>query len=124
MTENKIETSVSILVKGRIPEWPNGADCKSAGLYLRWFESIFAHTLCGSSSVDRASAFQAEGREFEPRLPLDEDDERYALSRILKGCGGVGRIARLSANKMKLKTKDESTFINFKNLYHYGKRKI
>ena len=27
-------------------------------------------TLCGSSSVDRASAFQAEGREFEPRLPL------------------------------------------------------
>ena len=26
--------------------------------------------LCGSSSVDRASAFQAEGREFEPRLPL------------------------------------------------------
>ena len=27
-------------------------------------------TICGSSSVDRASAFQAEGREFEPRLPL------------------------------------------------------
>ena len=26
--------------------------------------------VCGSSSVDRASAFQAEGREFEPRLPL------------------------------------------------------
>ena len=25
---------------------------------------------CGSSSVDRASAFQAKGREFEPRLPL------------------------------------------------------
>lgn len=25
---------------------------------------------CGSSSVDRASAFQAEGREFESRLPL------------------------------------------------------
>ena len=37
---------------------------------------------CGSSSVDRASAFQAEGREFEPRLPLNEDDERYALSRV------------------------------------------
>ena len=28
---------------------------------------------CGSSSVDRASAFQAEGREFESRLPLDEN---------------------------------------------------
>ena len=26
----------------------------------------------GSSSVDRASAFQAEGREFEPRLPLKQ----------------------------------------------------
>ncbi len=59
---------------GQIPEWPNGADCKSAGLRLRWFESIFAHTCnskpCGSSSVDRALAFQAGGRGFEPRLPL------------------------------------------------------
>ena len=55
---------------GRIPEWPNGADCKSAVFRLRWFESIFAHKNCGSSSVDRALAFQAKGREFEPRLPL------------------------------------------------------
>ena len=29
-----------------------------------------AWNICGSSSVDRASAFQAEGRGFEPRLPL------------------------------------------------------
>ena len=28
---------------------------------------------CGSSSVDRALAFQAEGRGFEPRLPLSEN---------------------------------------------------
>ena len=28
---------------------------------------------CGSSSVDRASAFQAEGRGFESRLPLNND---------------------------------------------------
>ena len=28
---------------GKIPEWPNGADCKSAGFYLRWFESITSH---------------------------------------------------------------------------------
>ena len=28
------------------------------------------YLLCGSSSVGRASASQAEGREFEPRLPL------------------------------------------------------
>ena len=66
--------AVVTVLRGRIPEWPNGADCKSAGLYLRWFESIFAHYLsCGSSSVDRASAFQAEGREFEPRLPLQKN---------------------------------------------------
>ena len=31
-------------LSGQIPEWPNGADCKSAGFRLRWFESIFAHT--------------------------------------------------------------------------------
>src|SRR5439155_21689877 len=30
---------------GRIPKWPTGADCKSAGLRLRWFESIFYHHL-------------------------------------------------------------------------------
>ena len=28
---------------GKLPEWPNGADCKSAGLRLRWFESITSH---------------------------------------------------------------------------------
>ena len=30
----------------------------------------FRHQECGSSSVDRALAFQAKGRGFEPRLPL------------------------------------------------------
>ena len=29
--------------QGQLPEWPNGADCNSAGLRLRWFESITAH---------------------------------------------------------------------------------
>ena len=41
---------------------------------LRWFESTTPHglitTLCGSSSVGRATAFQAVGRGFEPRSPL------------------------------------------------------
>ena len=35
-------------------------------------------TECGSSSVDRASAFQAEGRGFEPRLPLKENNAYVA----------------------------------------------
>ena len=30
---------------GEIPEWPNGADCKSAVLRLRRFESFFPHKL-------------------------------------------------------------------------------
>ena len=61
--------------KGQLPEWPNGADCNSADVRLRWFESITAHFLLrGSSSVDRALAFQAKGRGFEPRLPLKKWD--------------------------------------------------
>jgi len=77
---------------GELPERPNGADCKSADLCLRWFESTTPHGFCaksvsffrskqfnfaaqkfltsGSSSVGRAIAFQAIGRGFEPRLPL------------------------------------------------------
>src|SRR5205814_1554108 len=31
------------LTSGRIPKWPTGADCKSAGLRLRWFESSSYH---------------------------------------------------------------------------------
>ena len=44
------------------------ADCKSApsGSVVR----VHLPPHCGSSSVGRASAFQAEGRGFEPRLPL------------------------------------------------------
>ena len=49
-------------------------------------------TSCGSSSVDRASAFQAEGREFEPRLPLkkqknlDENSPRFFLFIPVREC--------------------------------------
>lgn len=28
---------------GRVPKWPKGADCKSAGASLHWFESSRAH---------------------------------------------------------------------------------
>lgn len=34
--------------EGQLPEWPNGADCNSAGLRLRWFESITAHSFPSS----------------------------------------------------------------------------
>ena len=47
------------------------ADCKSAG-GMPTVVQIHPGPLldCGSSSVGRASAFQAEGRGFESRLPL------------------------------------------------------
>ena len=36
---------------------------------------------CGSSSVDRASAFQAEGRGFEPRLPLKDIKKGFTIGK-------------------------------------------
>ena len=51
-------------------EWLKAADCKSVDVSLRRFESFFPHEFCGCSSAGRASAFQAEGRGFESRLPL------------------------------------------------------
>ena len=57
---------------GWLPEWPNGADCKSAGDAFGGSNPsppTFT-SFCGNSSVDRALAFQAGGRGFEPRFPL------------------------------------------------------
>src|SRR6185437_8578690 len=43
--------------RGRLPKWPTGADCKSAGLRLRWFESItYHHFFRPSSPAFRFSA--------------------------------------------------------------------
>jgi hypothetical protein len=68
---------------GEVPEWPKGADCKSAGVSLRRFESSPLHMNSGDHHVAnldagiaqlaRASAFQAEGRGFESRFPLSSD---------------------------------------------------
>lgn len=76
-------------------EWLKATDCKSVLSRVRRFESFSAHVfnnvkisecenvkiftfnsfhiftlISGSSSVGRATAFQAVGRGFEPRLPL------------------------------------------------------
>jgi hypothetical protein len=40
-----LNESVSSKKIGGVPEWPNGADCNSAGVFLRWFESIRPHGL-------------------------------------------------------------------------------
>ena len=58
--------------KGWLPEWPNGADCKSAGYAFGGSNpSPPTSLISGNSSVDRALAFQAGGRGFEPRFPLN-----------------------------------------------------
>ena len=64
---------------GEVPEWLKGSDCNSDAKASKVrilpsppYSSLFkrCNQLCGSSSVGRASAFQAECREFDPRLPL------------------------------------------------------
>ena len=81
-------------IRGEVAEWSKAADCKSAGASLRRFESCPPHGTikdmtgfltifnkyyvagfsdarkAGVAQLARASAFQAEGREFESRLPL------------------------------------------------------
>ena len=57
---------------GWLPEWPNGADCKSAGYAFGGSNpSPPTSLISGNSSVDRALAFQAGGRGFESRFPLN-----------------------------------------------------
>ena len=60
---------------GEVPKRPTGADCKSAGLCLRRFESSPLHQPCaGIAQLARARAFQARGRGFESRFPLQYRD--------------------------------------------------
>ena len=64
--------------------------------------SLPTQQCCGSSSVDRASAFQAEGRGFEPRLPLKGKMERLCSSgveRILGKDEVAGSIPAIGSSK-------------------------
>jgi hypothetical protein len=96
-------TSRSRHASGEVPEWPKGADCKSAGVSLRRFESSPLHRHealsmhAGIAQLARASAFQAEGRGFESRFPLcgrrpiSAHLLRCSVARLrgpaLRGCG-------------------------------------
>ncbi len=93
----RLEIIKSIFISGEVAEWSKAADCKSAGVSLRRFESCPPHSslaefvrvgylklyalinsqiellevqIAGVAQLARASAFQAEGRGFESRLPL------------------------------------------------------
>ena len=65
-------------------EWLKAADCKSADVSLRRFESFFAHRICECSSVGRASACQAEGREFESLNSLHIDNKAIWTNELKK----------------------------------------
>ena len=69
--------------QGEMAERSKAADCKSAGVSLRGFESYSPQRLgqfAGVAQLARASAFQAEGRGFESRLPLASDTAHVAQS--------------------------------------------
>ena len=92
MYRQKIREYIDL--QGEVAEWSKAADCKSAGASLRRFESCPPHSsmqmiaykmllmkvkgqiellqnkFAGVAQLARASAFQAEGRGFESRLPL------------------------------------------------------
>ena len=100
---------ITSLPIGEVAEWTKAADCKSAGASLRRFESCPPHSngafftmgslisrslsylcirmfcnskavLAGVAQLARASAFQAEGRGFESRLPLIKSFAHVAQS--------------------------------------------
>ncbi len=67
----------SFFYVGGILKRPTRTDCKSVGFTFAGsnpapptIDLVKCHQICGSSSVGRASAFQAECRGFESRLPL------------------------------------------------------
>src|SRR3982750_1685262 len=79
---------------GGMPEWPKGADCKSAGLCLRWFESTSLH----NSNSDRRFIFRLgddastklSWYSFPTRSPSEIDIEEC-------GCSSAGRAPAFQA---------------------------
>ena len=70
--------------RGGVPKRSNGADCKSAGIAFGGSNppptTCVGRSEAGVAQLARASAFQAEGRGFESRLPLCSRREgRFAL---------------------------------------------
>jgi hypothetical protein len=81
--------------RGEVPEWPKGADCKSAGDAFEGSNpSLSTIFVCGNSSVGRARAFQARGRGFESRFPLQFAQCWMAHGRRARSCTILGDWAR------------------------------
>ena len=76
---------------GRVPKWPNGADCKSAGLRLPWFESKpYYHVFfVGWEEVNSV---------IQMRMKKGESVER-ALKRLKKVMDKEGLLKQLRNNR-------------------------
>ena len=84
---------INELIKtGEVAEWTKAADCKSAGASLRRFESCppQKNLIAGVAQLARASAFQAEGRGFESRLPLNKSAHVAQTAEHILGKDEVG----------------------------------
>ncbi len=90
---------------GEVAEWSKAADCKSAGVSLRRFESCPPHKYAGVAQLARASAFQAEGRGFESRLPLIRNAHVAQTVEHILGKDEVGGSSPLVGLKMQFKIK-------------------
>src|SRR5262249_58808398 len=62
--------------RGEVPERPKGADCKSAGVCLRRFESSPLHALRGRCSLGGKDDVEAEVRAEEAALQRGDDRAR------------------------------------------------
>src|SRR5690606_7470971 len=69
---NEDSNIVNAEVAQLVERQPSKLNVASSTLVFRFWKikRRFKNRKCGSSSVGRASAFQAECREFDPRLPL------------------------------------------------------
>ena len=79
LTVNSACNTIAGLHFGGVPEWSKGSDCKSDGSAFGGsnppLSTIFTSktklvSKAGIAQLARASAFQAEGRGFESRFPL------------------------------------------------------
>ena len=71
--------------KGEILKWPTRADCKSADYVFRGSNPRLTTMLyAGVAQLARASAFQAEGRGFEPRFPLQNFGNETGSCKMIK----------------------------------------
>ena len=80
--------------EGCVPEWPNGADCKSAAFQLRWFESIRTHT---AASAAKSGSLMQDERKFTFAARRSKDSRKNSAKRNFCGNSSVDRALAFQA---------------------------